>query len=107
VTPKDAQQLADDDLRVVMGLEAGRRFVWRLLTQAGLYSSSYVESATATAYNEGRRAVALALLAEAQRVAPELYTKALREELEAQDRAARERQLEQEQADAEEDEADE
>lgn len=83
----------DADLRVVLGNAAGRRFFWRLLTQAGLQSSSFVMGdQSATAFNEGRRSVALALLTEAQRVAPELYTTALREQLDAQELAERARQ---------------
>ncbi|MDP2270926.1 MAG: hypothetical protein Q8K32_09365 [Archangium sp.] len=82
----------DADLRSVLSTPAGRRFVWRWLTQAGLQSSSFVSGdQSGTAFNEGRRSIALALLAEAQRVAPELYTTALREQLDAQEAAAQAR----------------
>lgn len=87
-----AKKELDADLHTVLGTPAGRRFFWRVLTQAGLQSSSFVAGEpTATAYNEGRRSIALALLAEAQRVVPELYTAGLREQLDAQERAAQER----------------
>lgn len=78
----DRQKFADADLRSVMSTPAGRRFVWRLLTQAGLQGSSFASDPLTTAYNEGRRSVAISLLREAQRAAPELYTQALREQLE-------------------------
>lgn len=79
----------DADLRLVLGTPAGRRFFWRVLTQAGLNASSFVMGdSSATAFNEGRRSVALALLLEAQQVVPELYTAGLREQLDAQERAA-------------------
>lgn len=77
----EVQQLIDSDFKAGLVTPAGRRVFIRVLTQAGLWSSSYVESPTGTAYNEGRRSVALALLTEAQRVCPELYAQALREQL--------------------------
>lgn len=82
----------DADLRLVLSTPAGRRFFWRVLTQAGLQSTSFVMGdQSATAFNEGRRSVALALLLEAQQVAPELYTAGLREQLDAQESAAQAR----------------
>ncbi len=80
---KELQKQNDDDLRGWLASSQGRRLFMRLLTQAGLYSPSYAESPTATAYNEGRRSFALNLMQEAQRVCPELYAVALREQLDA------------------------
>lgn len=80
---KDRQKQNDADMLAFLSSSQGRRLFWRLLEQSGLYSSSYAESPTATAYNEGRRSFGLALLTEAQRVTPELYARALREQLEA------------------------
>lgn len=77
----EAQQQIDADFKGSLTSPGGRRVFIRVLTQSGLWSSSYVESPTGTAYNEGRRSVALALLQEAQRVCPELYAQALREQL--------------------------
>ena len=81
MTPEEQN---DADLRALLALPGGRRFLVRLLIQAGLYSSSYAESPTATAYNEGRRSVAIALMGEAQRVAVDKYLLALREQVDAQ-----------------------
>lgn len=83
MTPAERRQQDEEDLQAVLGSPAGRRFVMRLITQAGLYGSSYAESPTATAFNEGRRSVAIAIVGEAQRVAPSLYAHALREGLDA------------------------
>lgn len=80
---RERQKQNDVDLIAWLSTMQGRRLFIRLLTQGGLWSSSYVESPTGTAYNEGRRSVALSLLTEAQRVAPELYARALREQLDA------------------------
>jgi hypothetical protein len=84
MTPSEARKRNDDDLVSILASPAGRRFFFRLLTQSGLYSSSYAPSATDTAYNEGRRSVALSLMREGQRVASELYAQALREQLDAE-----------------------
>lgn len=87
--PAERQKQNDDDMRVLLSSPAGRRFFFRILTQSGLYSSSYAESPTATAYNEGRRSVGLALMQEAQRVDPARYGVALREQLDAAELDAR------------------
>lgn len=81
MSAKEKQAQNNADLLSWLGSPQGRRVFLRLLTQSGLWSSSYAESPTATAYNEGRRSVALALMTEAQRVTPELYSLALREQL--------------------------
>ena len=81
--PSARSKQNDDDMRALLSTPAGRRFFWRVLTQSGLYSSSYAESPTATAYNEGRRSVGLALMQEAQRVDAQRYAVALREQLDA------------------------
>lgn len=86
MTREEAKQLLDVDLRVVMGTAPGRRFVWRLLEQSGLHSASFGGSDThATAYNEGRRSVAMALMREVQRVCPELWVLMVRDQLAAQE----------------------
>ena len=92
MTPEAARKQADDDFRLVLSTWQGRRFLWRLLHAAGLYAPSYADSPATTAYNEGRRSVALHWLAEAQRVAPESYALGLRELLAAQEAEAAEAQ---------------
>ena len=79
----ERQRRRDEDFRTWLSTAAGRRVYVRLLEQSGLYSSSYAESPTATAYNEGRRSVAIALMLEGQRVTPELHVKAMMEQAEA------------------------
>ncbi|MFT3708033.1 MAG: hypothetical protein QM817_10290 [Archangium sp.] len=79
----ELQRKHDEALRWVLSGELGRLHFWALLERAGLYSSSYAEKAEATAFNEGRRSIAIGLLTEAQRVAPELYLQALKERHEA------------------------
>jgi len=54
------RQLAIADLRAVMGTKQGRRFMHRLLAQAGIDQRSFTGNSE-TFFREGRRAVALEL----------------------------------------------
>lgn len=82
---KDAKrrdQIAADDLRAVMGTPQGRRFVWALLTDARVYSTSFrhgepVESAV---FREGERNAGLKLLDRLHRTCADLYSLMVREQ---------------------------
>lgn len=63
---------AVDDLRAVMGAPEGRRFMWALLGECGLFRSSYHPSALIH-YNEGQRSIGLALLARLNDHCPDQY----------------------------------
>lgn len=76
------------DLVAVMGTPEGRRFVWQLISDAGVFKTSFVASdPSATAFNEGQRARGLAILARLQDEAPDLYLKAQSEHVESEKRA--------------------
>lgn len=78
-----------DDLVHVLSDHAGRRFVWRLLTESGVFRTSYVAgSFDLTAINEGRRMIGLKLMADIHQLDPAYYLKM------AQEAAAAERQAE-------------
>lgn len=66
----------DDDAALgwLMADGRGRRVVWRLLGDAGLFRSSIGPTPEITAFNEGRRSLGLALLADLSRVCPERFT---------------------------------
>lgn len=70
------------DLQAVMNTPAGRRLLWRLIEgTSGAFGLSHAgESTHETAFNEGRRAVGLELMADVQREAPTLYVQMLAEE---------------------------
>ena len=60
-----ARRLADRDRADWSWLLAdrrGRRILWGLMADAGLFRVSHTGEALATAFNEGRRAIGLALL---------------------------------------------
>ena len=63
------------DLVFVMGDKRGRRFVWRLLTEAKIYHTVYQESQAAMALLEGKRQIGLFLVDEIERECPSEYDK--------------------------------
>ena len=70
-----------EDIHSLMNREAGRRVIFRMLTRAGIHSSSYnVDSPERHIFfKEGQRNIGLWLLAEIQESCPELYLKMLEE----------------------------
>lgn len=89
MTSEQAARQRDSDLRVILLSPAGRRFLRRLLDP--MLGSSFVPgSPESTAFNEGRRSIALALLSEVQRVSPQGYAAMRREEAEELERIAAE-----------------
>lgn len=78
---------AKADLEAVMGSPAGRRFVWAMLGECGLYRSSYHPSALIH-FNEGQRSIGLALLARLTADCPDQYLTMQGEAIEAQRKLA-------------------
>ena len=74
-TAKTARLERNEDFRWLMGQQRGRRFVWELLAKAGLFRSSLGTSPELTAFNEGRRDLGLAVLADLMRLCPEQYAR--------------------------------
>jgi hypothetical protein len=72
------QQLADT--LFVMADPAGRRFMHRLLSRAGLYRSSFDVDPHRTSFNEGERNIGLFLMAEIMQVAAHQYAEMLEEQ---------------------------
>lgn len=62
------------DLKAVMSTEAGRRFMWRLLTECKTYSSIFAQNSSIY-YNSGKQDVGHFLIAEISEASPELYLK--------------------------------
>lgn len=81
-----AREKEQSDLRFVMSNKQGRRFVWRLLSRAGLYQSSFNTNNAVMAFNEGNRNAGLQLLNEIMETCPERYTDMLAEQKEAKEK---------------------
>lgn len=78
---KQRRLLVEDSFAFVMGSEKGRRLVWHLIdTVSGALSPSFTGNSE-TFYREGRRSVGLDLMADVQRLHPELYVQMLNEQI--------------------------
>ena len=69
----------EEDFKWVLSDVRGRRFIWGLLEEAGVYSSSFDGTAETTIFNEGNRNQGLKLLAMIHEVAPDLYATMIKE----------------------------
>ena len=68
----------------LMSQKRGRRLVWRLLSQTGLFRSSFTGSNSQTFFNEGQRNVGLWITALLTEHCPEDYAKMTVEQREYQ-----------------------
>jgi hypothetical protein len=68
-----------EDFKWLMAHAQGRRIVSRLLEETGVHRTSFHHSGSVMAFNEGKRHVGLFLMAEILEIAPESYTKLLKE----------------------------
>lgn len=78
-----------DDLIWLMGDVRGRRFVWRLLEDAGIYRSSFTGDALLTAFNEGQRNQGLRLMDELLQHCPKRLSEMQRESTKTNERRQR------------------
>jgi hypothetical protein len=69
-----AAKREQDDLVTVLSTVQGRRYLWGLLADCGVFRLSYVPGAShQTEFNEGRRSIGLKTMAEIHAVDPALY----------------------------------
>lgn len=75
---KIKKQLLDDrnhnDLKFILDSEQGRRFLWRILGNCGVFKTSFVTSSEIY-FNEGKRSIGLQILAEIMDCDPNAYLK--------------------------------
>lgn len=74
------------DLCSVMGRKEGRRFIWRQLSEAGVYRSSFDLDAGQMAFNEGNRNRGLMLMNELMEACPDRYSEMLKEQKELKEK---------------------
>lgn len=77
----DARREADEDLRWVMSTAQGRRFMWRLLGDCGVFRASFNPEAATMAYLEGKRGIGLQAMAHIDRACPEQYLRMQEEQV--------------------------
>lgn len=69
---REYQLQIEDDVRLIMSHQSGRRFVWRYLDRVGMWRSSFTGDRQGTDFREGMRNAALMLWADLQKACPEL-----------------------------------
>ena len=74
------QQNEDSDIKWLMSSKRGRRFIWRLLEQAGVFRSSFNTNAMEMSFSEGNRNYGLKLLNQVHTLCPELYPTMIKEQ---------------------------
>lgn len=74
------------DLCKVMGSKEGRRFMWRLLSDAGVYRLSFDTDVNVMSFNEGNRNAGLKHLNDMMTACPHLYAQMLDEQRKAKER---------------------
>jgi hypothetical protein len=67
------RQNEEEDFKWLMGTKRGRRIVWRLLDQAGVFRLSFDPNAMRMAFAEGNRNFGNKTLAMIHALCPELY----------------------------------
>ena len=82
-----AVERARNELRWVMSTKQGRRFIYRQLSGAGIWKSSFDTDALRMAFAEGSRNGGLQLLSEIMETCPDRYTEMLTEQKETEDAA--------------------
>lgn len=73
------QEQREADLHWLMDNAAGRRFVWRMLGETGLYQTSFAADPVVMGFNEGRRDVGRRLLSDVTTHEPDKYLTMIQE----------------------------
>lgn len=76
---RNRRDVEEGDIKWLMGSKRGRRIVWRLLEQAGVFRASFNTNAMQMAFAEGNKNNGLRLLAQIHTLCPELYPTMVRE----------------------------
>lgn len=77
---KLARETEESDIKWLMASKRGRRIIWRLLDQAGLFRLSFNTNAMTMAFAEGNKNAGLRILAQIHALCPELYSTMVKEQ---------------------------
>jgi hypothetical protein len=69
----------EEDIKWLMSDKRGRRLLWRLMDQAGVFRSSFNTNAMAMAFAEGNRNYGLRILSTIHAVCPKQYPVMMKE----------------------------
>jgi len=75
-----ARENEEADIKWLMGNKRGRRVIWRLLDQAGVFRSSFNTNAMTMSFAEGHRNYGLRILGLVHTQCPELYPTMMKEQ---------------------------
>ena len=73
------QRDIENDVYNVMTTESGRRFVHQLLSECGVFRTSFNTNALAMAFNEGQRNIGLMIQSRVLRTCPSFYEQMIKE----------------------------
>jgi len=76
---KDLRMQELNDMRAILSMPQGRRFVWRYLTHCKVFQSTFNHSGSITSFNEGMRNVGLMMLSDVNDASPESYLTMMKE----------------------------
>lgn len=62
-----------NDLRLICETEHGRRFIWHLIEQAGVWRTTYTGEALSAAFAEGKRNTGLKVFSDVMEACPDQY----------------------------------
>ncbi len=79
VVARERRRRELEDLRWLLAHPQGRRLSERILSESGVFRSSFNHSGSVMAWNEGRRQIGLWLTAELMEASPEGYFKVLKQ----------------------------
>jgi hypothetical protein len=68
-----------NDLKKVLSLAEGRRLIWRILSEAGIFRTSFNSNALHMAFNEGGRNLGMIILDDIMTATPETFNRMQRE----------------------------
>lgn len=77
-----------EDVAAILSTRFGRRFYWRLITECGIFRSSFTGNNT-TFFNEGMRNIGLKFLSDSQEF-PDLYLLMMQESKQTEDQKEKE-----------------
>lgn len=68
------QRQEQEDLKWLLAHRAGRRIAWRLMSEAGVFRSTFHTSGSVMAFNEGTRSQGIKLLTQIMATNPDAFT---------------------------------